>query len=76
MPRVLCVDSLPAVGLLSLQQHLQRGMEASRENLAEGLQTFYSYILCYHVEEISSYLILEPFIVVSEKYLHIGEGSK
>lgn len=51
-------------------------MEASRENLAEGLQTFYSYILCYHVEEISSYLNLEPFIVVSEKYLHIGEGSK
>lgn len=55
MPRVLCVDPLPAVGLLSLQQHLQRGMEASRENLAGGLQTFYSYVLCYHVEEISSY---------------------
>lgn len=55
MPLVLCVDPVPAVGLLAVQQHLQRGIQAAGDNPGGTLQTFYSSIPCYRVGGRSSY---------------------
>lgn len=80
MPLVLCADSVLAVALLTLQQHLQRGIQASTEIICEELcrlSTLTHPLLPCRKKKIRVPVpIPNPLFPVSEKDLHIKKGPE